>query len=60
MFFSVIFFGVDGVLWVLDVLGRIWFIIGVIMEIFIGDGKWWEVYFFKMYKNDKNNCILEI
>lgn len=51
MFFSVIFFGVDGVLWVLDVLGRIWFIIGVIMEIFIGDGKWWEVYFFiKMIK----------
>lgn len=60
MFFSVIFFGVDGVLWVLDVLGRIWFIIGVIMEIFIGDGKWWEVYFCKIYKYDKNNCILEI
>lgn len=60
MFFSVIFFGVDGVLWVLDVLGRIWFIIGVIMEIFIGDGKWWEVYFFKTYKYDKKNCILEI
>eukprot|EP00105_Crassostrea_gigas_P024491 XP_011444745.1 PREDICTED: tectonin beta-propeller repeat-containing protein 2 isoform X1 [Crassostrea gigas] len=43
MLFSAISFGVDGVLWALDVLGRIWFTTGVTMETPTGDGKWWEV-----------------
>lgn len=60
MLFSAISFGVDGVLWALDVLGRIWFTTGVTMETPTGDGKWWEVYSFKTHKNDKSNCILEI
>lgn len=53
MLFSAISFGVDGVLWALDVLGRIWFTTGVTMETPTGDGKWWEVYSFKTHKYDK-------
>lgn len=43
MLFNAISFGMDGVLWALDVLGRIWFTTGVTMETPTGDGKWWEV-----------------
>ncbi|XP_061173817.1 tectonin beta-propeller repeat-containing protein 2-like isoform X2 [Saccostrea echinata] len=43
MLFSAIAFGVGGVLWALDVLGRIWFSTGVTMETPTGDGSWWEV-----------------
>ncbi|XP_078316066.1 tectonin beta-propeller repeat-containing protein 2-like isoform X2 [Crassostrea virginica] len=43
MLFNGISFGVDGILWALDVLGRIWFTTGISMETPTGDGQWWEV-----------------
>ncbi|XP_062587133.1 tectonin beta-propeller repeat-containing protein 2-like, partial [Saccostrea cucullata] len=43
MLFSAIAFGVDRILWALDVLNRIWFTTGVTMETPTGDGNWWEV-----------------